>query len=88
MEARMGTTSLTSRELSHSPGRAKNAAEAEPVFITDRGRPLRVLMTYGELNRLIGKRPNLFDTLSMPGLSSIDVDPPRSIIATREIDFS
>lgn len=84
----MGTRSLTSRELNHDVGRAKKAAEAGPVVITDRGRPSHVLMTYSEFERLTGKRHNLVDALSMPGLSTIDFDPPRSIIATREIDLS
>lgn len=84
----MGTSSLTSRELNHDVGRAKKAAEAGPVVITDRGRPSHVLMTYGEFERLTGKRHNLVDALSMPSLSSIDFDPPRAIIAAREVDFS
>jgi prevent-host-death family protein len=88
MEAHMATTSLTSRELNHDVGRAKKAAEAGPVVITDRGRPSHVLMTYGEFERLTGKRYNLVDALSMPGLSTFDFDPPRTIVATREVDLS
>ncbi len=88
MEFRMGTIRLTSRELNHDVGRAKKAAEAGPVVITDRGRPSHVLMTYSEFERLTGKRHNLVDALSMPGLSAIDFDPPRSSIAAREIDLS
>lgn len=84
----MGTSSLTSRELNHDVGRAKKAAEAGPVVITDRGRPSHVLMTYGEFERLTGKRHNLVDALSMPGLANIDFDPPRAIIAAREVDLS
>lgn len=84
----MTTTSLTSRELNHDVGRAKKAAEAGPVVITDRGRPSHVLMTYVEFERLTGKRRNLVDALSMPGLSDIDFDPPRLVIATREVDLS
>jgi prevent-host-death family protein len=88
MEARMATTSLTSRELNHDVGRAKKAAEAGPVVITDRGRPSHVLMTYGEFERLTGKRHNLVDALSMPGLSTIEFDTPRSVIAPRDVDLS
>ncbi|WP_093002745.1 type II toxin-antitoxin system prevent-host-death family antitoxin [Rhizobium sp. NFR07] len=84
----MATTSLTSRELNHDVGRAKKAAEAGPVVITDRGRPSHVLMTYGEFERLTGKRRNLIDALSMPGLSTIDLDTPRSVIAPRDVDLS
>ncbi|MFN7025426.1 MAG: type II toxin-antitoxin system Phd/YefM family antitoxin [Pseudorhizobium sp.] len=84
----MGITSLTSRELNHDVSRAKKAAEAGPVVITDRGRPSHVLMTYSEFERLSGKRRNLADALSMPGLSTIDYNPPRSVMKAREIDLS
>lgn len=84
----MANISFTSRELNHDVGRAKKAAEAGPVVITDRGRPSHVLMTYAEFERLTGKRHNLVEALSMPGLSPIDFDPSRSVIATREVDLS
>lgn len=80
--------SLTSRELNHDVSKAKKAAEAGPVLITDRGRPSHVLMTYSEFERLTGKRRNLVDALSMPGLSAIEFDPPRSMVSAREIDLS
>lgn len=82
----MGTT-LTSRELNHDVSRAKKAAEAGPVVITDRGRPSHVLMTFVEFERLTRQSHNLVDALSMPGLSTIEFDPPRSVIITREVDF-
>ncbi|TWF43443.1 type II toxin-antitoxin system Phd/YefM family antitoxin [Neorhizobium alkalisoli] len=84
----MGMTSLTSRELNHDVSKAKKAAEDGPVVITDRGRPSHVLMTYEQFERLTGKRRNLIEALSMPGLSGIDFDPPRSVISTREVDLS
>lgn len=81
-------TQLTSRELNQDVSRAKRAAEAGPVIITDRGRPSHVLMTYDEFERLSGKRRNLVDALSMPGLSSIEFDTPRAVISVREVDLS
>ena len=67
---------------------AKKAANKGPVVITDRGKPSHVLMTYSEFERLTGKRRNLVDALSMPGLSAIDFDPPRAEIAPRGVDLS
>ncbi len=58
------------------------------MIITDRGRPSHVLMTYDEFERLSGKRRNLVDALSMPGLSSIEFDTPRAVISVREVDLS
>ncbi|MDR6665206.1 type II toxin-antitoxin system Phd/YefM family antitoxin [Rhizobium sp. 1399] len=84
----MSLTSLSSRELNHDVSRAKKAAKNGPVVITDRGKPSHVLMTYSEFERLTGKRRNLVDALSMPGLSSIDFDLPRAEIAPRGIDLS
>ena len=84
----MTITSLSSRELNHDVSSAKKAAQNGPVIITDRGKPSHVLMTYGEFERLTGKRRNLVDALSMPGLSDIDFDPLRVEIAPRGVDLS
>jgi prevent-host-death family protein len=46
-------TTLTSREVNQDFGRAKKAATAGPVIITDRGRPAHVLLNieaYRSLN--------------------------------------
>ncbi|MDK4702123.1 type II toxin-antitoxin system Phd/YefM family antitoxin [Rhizobium sp. CNPSo 4062] len=84
----MPITSLSSRELNHDVSRAKKAAQDGPVIITDRGKPSHVLMTYGEFERLTGKRRNLVDALSMPDLSDIEFDTPRIEIVPRGIDLS
>ena len=84
----MSMTSLSSREVNHDVSKAKKAAQAGPVIITDRGKPSHVLMTYSEFERLTGRRRNLVDALSMPGLSKTDLDTPRADIVTREIDLS
>lgn len=88
MEVALGVTSLSSRELNQDVGRAKKAANKGPVVITDRGRPSHVLMTYDEFERLTGKRRNLVDALSMPGLSAVDFDLPRAEITPRKVDLS
>lgn len=84
----MNITTLSSRELNHDVSSAKKAARKGPVIITDRGKPSHVLMTYGEFERLAGKRRSLIDALAMPGLSEIDFDPPRVEIAPRGVDLS
>lgn len=84
----MSMTSFSSREVNHDVSKAKKAAQAGPVIITDRGKPSHVLMTYSEFERLTGRRRNLVDVLSMPGLSKTDLDIPRAEIVTREIDLS
>lgn len=84
----MPTTTLSSRELNHDVSRAKKAAEAGPVIITDRGRPSHVLLTYEAYSRLSAKPCTFLEALSMPGLADIDFSPDRATIFTREIDLS
>lgn len=83
----MPITTLTSRELNQDVGRAKKAAVAGPVFITDRGRPAHVLMTIEDYRRLTGEGQSLVEALSMPGLSAIDLDPPRAVLGMKPADL-
>ena len=76
----MAVTTVTSRELNRDVARAKRAAKAGPVFITDRGRPAHVLLSIEDYRRLAGGRRSLLDALSMPGLADIDFEPPRAHI--------
>ena len=84
----MSITTLSSRELNHDVSRAKKAAKAGPVIITDRGRPSHVLMTYDDFERLSGRPRNLVEALAMPGLSEIEFEPHRVEIGSREVDLS
>lgn len=83
----MPINTLTSRELNQDVGRAKKAAVAGPVFITDRGRPAHVLMTIEDYRRLTGEGQSLVEALSMPGLSAIDLDPPRAVIGVKPAEL-
>lgn len=71
-------TIMTSREFNQNTSGAKKAAEKEPVFITDRGRPAHVLLSIEEYERLAGlRKQNLAELLSMPEDDDIDFDPPK-----------
>ena len=48
----MVMTQITSREFNQDTSRAKKAAEAGPVYITDRGRPAHVLLTFDAYEQL------------------------------------
>lgn len=74
----MPITTLTSREFNQDTSRAKKAARRGPVVITDRGKPAHVLMTFQLYERLTGRRRNIVEILSMPGLSDIELDVARS----------
>jgi PHD/YefM family antitoxin component YafN of YafNO toxin-antitoxin module len=63
---------MTSREFNQDTSGAKKAAESGPVFITDRGRPAHVLLTFDAYERLLGV--DLLDRLAEPvGVEDIDL---------------
>ena len=46
---------MTSREFNQQSGKAKQAAQAAPVIVTNHGKPEFVLMTYAEYLKLTGQ---------------------------------
>jgi len=58
------------------------------VFITDRGVPAHVLLSIADYQRITGQGRNIVAALSMPGLSDIEVEFPRSRALARGADFS
>ena len=84
----MTITTLSSREFNQAASEAKRAANSGPVFITDRGRPAHVLLSFEDYQRLTRQRRNIADALAMPGSADIEFDPPRVTIETRPADFS
>ena len=84
----MAITTVSSRELNQDLARAKRAARSGPVFITDRGKPAHVLLSIEYYRQLAGAGRNLLETLSMPGLADIDLDPPRVRIESAKADLS
>lgn len=84
----MTITTLSSREFNQVVSRAKRAAEQGPVFITDRGKPAHVLLTFEEYQRLTKQRRNIADALAMPGVEDIEFEPPRVRIEIRPADLS
>lgn len=84
----MTITTLTSREFNQGASEAKRAASHGPVFITDRGKPAHVLLTFEDYQRLTKQRRNIADALAMPGVADIEFDPPRVNIESQPVDFS
>lgn len=83
----MGAQIVTSRELNQDIGRAKRAAEAGPVIVTDRGQPSHVLLTYADYQRLTGGGRDLATALAMPGLADIDFDPNAAGLSGPAVDL-
>ena len=71
----MRITTFSSREFNQDTSGAKRAASKGPVFITDRGRPAHVLLTFEQYQRLaIGPR-NIVDMLGMR--EDVEFEPPK-----------
>ncbi|PLR31646.1 prevent-host-death protein [Chimaeribacter californicus] len=83
----MPITTMTSRSFNQEISRAKKAAEEGPVYITDRGEPAYVLLTYEAFKKLSGSRRSILDALATPGAGDIDFEPERGNIVSRDADF-
>jgi hypothetical protein len=84
----MTITTLSSREFNQDTGKAKKAALAGPVFITDRGRPAHVLLTFGEYKKITGGSAKIADLLAMPGIEDVELDIPPLRDLPQPADFS
>jgi prevent-host-death family protein len=84
----MTITTLSSRQFNQDASKAKKAAQAGPVFITDRGRPAHVLLTFDEYKKITGMQVKIADLLALPGSEDIAFDPPSLRDLARPADFS
>jgi prevent-host-death family protein len=84
----MTITTLSSRQFNQDASKAKKAARAGPVFITDRGRPAHVLLTFDEYKRITGGQSKIADLLAMPGVESIELEVPQRRDVAQPADLS
>jgi len=84
----MTITTLSSRQFNQDASRAKKAAEAGPVIITDRGRPAHVLLTFDAYKKITGVRTKIADLLAMPGVANVEFEVPQSRELARPANFS
>ena len=84
----MTITTLSSRDFNQGASEAKRAANKGPVFITDRGKPAHVLLSFDDYQRLTQQRRNIADALAMPDADDGEFEPPRVNIEPRPVDFS
>jgi len=57
---------VTAREFNQDISKAKRFAAAEPVFVTDRGRPTHVLLSIAAYRQLSGERQSILDLIGAP----------------------
>lgn len=84
----MTITTLSSRQFNQDASKAKKAAKLGPVFITDRGRPAHVLLTFDEYKNITGRRTKIADLLAMPGIEDVELEIPQSHDLAQPADFS
>jgi prevent-host-death family protein len=70
----MTITTLSSRQFNQDASKAKKAAQAGPVFITDRGRPAHVLLTFDDYKKITGVPTKIADLLAMSGAEDIELE--------------
>jgi hypothetical protein len=70
----MTITTLSSRQFNQDASKAKKAALVGPVFITDRGRPAHVLLTFEHYKKLTGAPSKIADLLAMPWPEGLDLE--------------
>ena len=82
-------TTLSSREFNQGTSEAKRATRHGPVFITDRGRPAHVLLSFEQYQQLTRQRRSIVDALAMPeAAQEIEFKPPRTRIHMQVADLS
>jgi PHD/YefM family antitoxin component YafN of YafNO toxin-antitoxin module len=67
-------TTISSRDFNQDVGKAKRLARQEPVFITDRGRPSHVLMSFEAFRQISGQTESIIDLLAMPEMSDTELE--------------
>jgi prevent-host-death family protein len=83
----MPITTLTSRAFNQDTSRAKKAALAGPVIITDRGKPAHVLLSIQDYRKVLGKTRSIADLLAMPEEEGIEIAVPVSKELARSADL-
>ena len=84
----MTTKILTSREFNQDTGGAKRATQDGPVYITDRGQPSHVLLTFADYQRLAANRPSIIDLLTQPqGIEDVVFHAPTATEIAQPAEF-
>ncbi len=84
----MSIVTLSAREFNQHASEAKKAANLGPVFITDRGRPAHVLLSYADYQKIVGIQDNISDLLGMKDIENIDFSAPKLNDFANFADFS
>lgn len=82
----MKITTLSSREFNHNPSKARKGSIDGPVFITDRGTPIQVILDIDEYRKLTKTEKTLADIFSPTReLAALECEPEKIIWHDRDI---
>ena len=83
----MPQKSFSSRQFNQDASGAKKAANDGPVFITDRGKPSHVLLTFETYVSLTNNK-SIVELLAMDDTVELEFSPPRAegLIKPAELD--
>lgn len=84
----MTVTTISSREFKQNVSLAKKAANSGPVFITNRGNPAHVLLSFELYQQITKQKRNIADALAMPGAADIEFEPERASVFSQAVDLS
>jgi prevent-host-death family protein len=83
----MMATQMSSREFNQDTSGAKKASQSGPVYITDRGRPAHVLLSFDDYQELAAPHRAL-DLLAEPaGVADIEFVNSKNTDAAQPADF-
>lgn len=80
-------STLSSREFNQDTGRAKKEALDGPVYITDRGKPAFVLLSYDKYKAMTAQNVSIGEMLSMDGIEDIEFTPGKLSDTALAADF-
>jgi hypothetical protein len=84
----MTASTFSSRQFNQDVSRIKKAAQAGPVFITDRGQPAHVLLTFDAYRQLTKSSPKIADLLAFPGTPWVELETPVLLDKAQPAEFT
>jgi prevent-host-death family protein len=84
----MTITTLPSRAFNQNPSVARKATSNGPVFITDRGEPVQVILDINEYRRLTKTDKTVADIFSpTEEIADLEFEPGKTVWSGRDIEL-
>ena len=87
-DTNMRPHNISSQYFEQDPELTLRMADERPVMIIAGGRPSHVLLSWADYRHLVDGRQNLVAKLGAPELSDIELEPEKTHVVPRKVDFS